>query len=240
MSNVLAIGDVHGREDWKELVQIPADRYVFIGDYFDTHEDISAAKQMRNFGQIIEFKKNNKDKVKLCIGNHDFHYLPGITQKYSGYQYSVSIAFMGQLKDALEDNLIQFCHIEDQVIYCHAGISMVWAEDNNVPSGRPQEEVEEYLNNYFLYNTSKFRFLGGGDRKVLPSPYGDNVWQSPLWIRPQSLMSYRLEGFNQVVGHTVQDEIWISAGEDSIAFIDAPDSDTYLMVEDGQFEIKIL
>lgn len=240
MSKVIAIGDVHGRDTWKKLVEKDADRYVFIGDYYDTHEDISPAKQMRNFGQILEYKKENKNKVKLCIGNHDFHYLPGITAKYSGYQRDFAIPFMGQLKVALEKDLIQFCHIEDETIFCHAGISQVWAEENTVPLDRPQEEVEEYLNNYFLYNTSKFGFLDSGDRKTLPNPYGDNVWQSPLWIRPQSLMAYRLPNYNQVVGHTVQDEIWISQGEASIAFIDAPSSDDYLIVENGQFKIEEL
>ncbi len=43
------IGDLHGRDCWKWIVETEkADRYVFIGDYFDSF-DIPGLLQMHNF-----------------------------------------------------------------------------------------------------------------------------------------------------------------------------------------------
>ena len=36
---------------------------------------------------------------------------------------------------------------------------------------------------------------------------GDSIYQSPIWIRPGSLMRDMLPGYNQVVGHTQVKEI---------------------------------
>ncbi|MDR2483240.1 MAG: hypothetical protein LBD08_06375, partial [Treponema sp.] len=37
--------------------------------------------------------------------------------------------------------------------------------------------------------------------------HGDDVTQSPIWIRPRSLCSSPLPGCNQIVGHTPKPEI---------------------------------
>lgn len=68
---IISIGDIHGRTNWKEIVR--DNEYgicVFVGDYFDTRENISANQQKENFEQIVQFKKDNFDKVILLIGNH--------------------------------------------------------------------------------------------------------------------------------------------------------------------------
>jgi len=37
---IIALGDTHGRTDWKQITARERfDKVVFIGDYFDTHED---------------------------------------------------------------------------------------------------------------------------------------------------------------------------------------------------------
>ena len=76
---IVALGDTHGRDMWKTIVKIEEDfdKLLFIGDYFDTRDDIDASTQIQNFKEILEFKKENPDKVILLIGNHDFHYLKG-------------------------------------------------------------------------------------------------------------------------------------------------------------------
>ena len=47
---IIAIGDLHGRTLWKYIVsKVDFDVVVFIGDYFDTHENISPVQQIKNF-----------------------------------------------------------------------------------------------------------------------------------------------------------------------------------------------
>lgn len=69
---IIALGDIHGRDIWKDIVkkESDADKIVFVGDYVDTHDNISPYKQVDNFKEIVEYKKENKDKVILLIGNH--------------------------------------------------------------------------------------------------------------------------------------------------------------------------
>ena len=79
MSKVIYIGDIHGRDVWKEIVKkhSDADVFVFIGDYFDSF-DIGGLEQLHNVKDIVEFKKSQEldpnKKVYLLIGNHDIHY----------------------------------------------------------------------------------------------------------------------------------------------------------------------
>lgn len=43
---LIALGDTHGRTDWKEIVaETEFDKVIFIGDYFDTHENITPEQQ---------------------------------------------------------------------------------------------------------------------------------------------------------------------------------------------------
>ncbi|MDR2052315.1 MAG: hypothetical protein LBP80_02795, partial [Treponema sp.] len=52
--------------------------------------------------------------------------------------------------------------------------------------------------------------------------YGDDVTQSPIWIRPRSLKRDPLAGYHQIVGHTPGDAIRES------------------LVKQGQAEIKLV
>ena len=237
---IIAIGDIHGKTIWKDIVESEEfDKVVFIGDYVDTHEDISPARQIKNLEEILAYKSNNKDDVVLLLGNHDYHYLPGISAEYSRFQGNALPQFRGIFKNALDKELVQACYMEDGVIYTHAGVSRIWARDNhiNVEDYTPKE-VQEYINNYFLYNTSKFGFQLS-KQKRLADPTGDNAYQSPMWIRPQSLLTDKLHGFKQVVGHTRRPEIVIY---NDIAFIDVLDNENvqYLEVNDGEFKSKML
>ena len=81
---IIVIGDIHGRDIWKEIVKQEYDKVIFLGDYLDSY-DLPVDKQRQNLIDILEFKANNRDKVELLIGNHDFQYLPGINETYSGY-----------------------------------------------------------------------------------------------------------------------------------------------------------
>ena len=84
---IIALGDTHGRTDWKEIIAKETfDKIVFHGDYFDTHDKISFEQQMNNFIDIINYKRENVDKVILLLGNHDHHYLASTNVTGSGLQ----------------------------------------------------------------------------------------------------------------------------------------------------------
>lgn len=232
----IVIGDIHGRYIWKEIIskeEANADRIVFIGDYFDTKEDISATYQMFNFNEIINYKKENLDKVILLFGNHDFHYLINAQSRYTGFQAVNCHDISDAIHKALDDHLLQMSYVNNDIIFTHAGVSKTWCRniletDNFIGKG---SDLEYSLNEIFKYQPNAFEFTSG----ELMDKYGDEVCQTPIWIRPDSLLVDKLDGFKQVVGHTSEDDIII---QDGVAFIDClyPNSE-YLIIEDGVMSI---
>jgi predicted phosphodiesterase len=147
---VIAIGDIHGRTVWKDIVEKETfDKVIFIGDYFDTHEKISPEQQKTNFKEIITYKKAHMDKVVLLLGNHDFHYLRDANETYSGYQMWHKTDIGEMLHAAIDQNLMKMCHSVGFVLFSHAGITKTWCENNLVDQG---EFVEDSINELFRLN----------------------------------------------------------------------------------------
>ena len=71
---IAIISDVHGRQFWKDVIprKDEFEKIIFLGDYLDPYgfEGISNLNALDNFKEILEFKKENIDKVVLLIGNH--------------------------------------------------------------------------------------------------------------------------------------------------------------------------
>ena len=54
---IIALGDTHGRQYWKVLAQQgDFDKLVLVGDYFDTHDDVTPQQQLDNFEDIMAMK----------------------------------------------------------------------------------------------------------------------------------------------------------------------------------------
>ena len=232
----IVLGDIHGRDCWKKIVDQDFDRVIFIGDYFDTHEDVTGLEQLDNFKSICEFKRkqiNLGKEVILLIGNHDFHYFPEISYTgTSGYQSRMKMVF----EDAINENrdLLQMCFIdENKYIYSHAGITKSWCAnvDINIYNQNIHEIVLS-INELFYTQPRKFNFYAG-DR----SGYGDNVHQSPIWVRPNSLYRDKLN-FMQIIGHTRVNKIGHPPKNERRGFyvIDCLPLE-YLLI-DGKIEIK--
>jgi hypothetical protein len=66
--------------------------------------------------------------------------------------------------------------------------------------------------------------------------YGDTISQSPLWIRPHSLLKCKVDGYRQVVGHT---HLRTPVEQDGIWFNDQM-PEYYVVVEDGEISFKEL
>src|SRR4051794_19108043 len=202
---IIALGDIHGRTLWKSIViKETFDKVVFIGDYFDTHEGISAGQQKHNFKDIVQYKEANKDKVMLLFGNHDLHYLSTVGEHYSGFNRYHAADIEEMLLAALDNDYLQICFSYEHFLFVHAGITRTWCRntlgEDHFENG---EIVEQTINGLFKYQPNKFRFTPG--RRY--DPYGDEVEQSPVWVRPDSLFKDRLDNLTQIAGHTVQEKL---------------------------------
>ena len=203
---IVALGDTHGRDTWEKIVgkNNDADKIIFIGDYFDTHYDITTDQQIENFTKILEFKKNNMEQVVLLLGNHDFHYLKGAGEKYSGHDTFRALDINIVLQPAVDSGLVQMCFKHDKYVFTHAGVTNTWCATHGV--NRQPHLLEDSINELFKTNKYAFYFQMGYNY----SQSGDDVTQSPLWVRLPSLFQDGLIGFRFVVGHTTLKELTIT------------------------------
>lgn len=198
------IGDIHGRHIWKNIIKQESDssHFIFIGDYFDSF-DIPPVIQLLNINEIIQFKKDNPDKVTLLLGNHDHHYI--VPESYSGFQAILKWDAYNILNE--NKSLFQIAKQFDNIICSHAGLSPLFL-NKILPQWNKSTIIDE-LNELYLYKPNQFNFVNS-----TLDPYGDDPRQGPLWIRPKSLMKANKgdDGFRknyiQIVGHTQQNNIY--------------------------------
>ena len=138
---VLIIPDVHARRFWKKAVDEhmnEVDKVVFLGDYCDPYQDegieYSWEDTLSNFEEILQFKKDNPDKVVLLLGNHDEHYRSNYYSKIAmstryDKAHSQKIA---ELLNGDNRSLFKICHTEEiggkKVVFSHAGITKFWLD----------------------------------------------------------------------------------------------------------------
>ena len=197
------LGDTHGRRHWEQIVIDEApDRIIFIGDYFDSYNDYTAAEQMSNFKQIINCKlmlESGQSEVIILIGNHDYHYMRGITEHYSGYQAGARPAIEQLLYENRQH--MQMAYGMNGFIFSHAGVSYDWLQLHGYDN---ESNLIDWINDMWKYKPKVFGFSGR-------DPYGDSKISSPIWIRPYSLQQANRDTlrdqFIQVVGHTTQGKI---------------------------------
>jgi predicted phosphodiesterase len=237
---LVAIGDIHGSPVWKRIVEKEkdADLFVFVGDYNDSYNFYSAAEEIYNFLQIVEFKKSNPDKVKLLIGNHDSSYMPGsVEPMIQGWDAVHASERMKALID--NEKYLQICFRHENLLFTHAGVSERFLIDTGYDIRSGTEDVANHL--FALWKLSPKDFglkPGSGGWNT-----GNDAWQSPLWIRPPALMASNKKSkikkdLIQVVGHTHQNQIDIKgkATGGKYYFIDAlGTSGEFLKIVDGVF-----
>ena len=189
----ILLGDTHGRALWKDIVTKESpDQVVFIGDYFDSL-DISPENQLRNFLDILEYKHRIPNTI-LLIGNHDFHYMFNY-ERYSGFQPKIYPTFNYLINE--EKDFFQMAFLLDDLLCTHAGVSSEWLRDNDISE---DADIVKEINELFIAQPRRFMFTGS-------EPSGNNTYQTPIWIRPESLMkanknSSLKKAYRQVVGHT--------------------------------------
>jgi len=245
----IIIGDVHGRDQWKQIVaqEKDADTVIFLGDYFDSF-DISAVEQMHNFKEIVEFKQTIGEEVILLIGNHDYHYFPEIEESStSGYQTRMAPS----IKQLIDENRqhLQVAHRMGEFVFSHAGISSEWLDDF-IPSWKLDTFVDQ-INETFKYTPTNlcyrsYKITDADNGQWIGSGgYGNETYQGPMWIRPKALMDANKKTLRkkiiQVVGHTYQNEIDKEgkATGGRYYFVDVQEtSQEYMIITDGQISFN--
>lgn len=75
---IAIIGDIHSRSFWKDIIsqKDEFEKIIFLGDCLNLYDFKGFTKEQAiiNFKEILEFKKDNLQKVILRQGNHDINY----------------------------------------------------------------------------------------------------------------------------------------------------------------------
>ena len=241
------IADVHGRDQWKQIVaqEKDADKVIFLGDYFDSFT-ISAVEQMHNFKEIVEFKETSGKEVIMLLGNHDHHYYPGINDSStSGYQ--TKMAFV--IKQLVEENKqhFQMAYREGEFVFSHAGFSSEWLDDTVI--GWTLDNMIDKVNELLLYAPHALDYrsfkMFSATGWTGAGGYGNETYQGPMWIRPKALMEANKKTLRkkiiQVVGHTYQNEIDKEgkATGGRYYFVDVQEtSQEYMIITDGRISFN--
>lgn len=227
---ILILGDIHGKTIWRDIISKEnPDKIIFLGDYVSTHsKNITNEQQISNLKDILDYKKENSNKVVLLRGNHDMQFLGYHWAECSGYNRTVSKEMI-KLKTRFLDST-KWLHIIDNIVFSHAGVSKVWLQ--NV-CGK-DISIEQSL--IKINNTRPSEIFG-----FTPEDYFDMTGTSktqPLtWIRPGTLEDCNIEGYDQVIGHTPVERIVSIVGHtgEKIWLCDCLDNNQYLIINNKQY-----
>jgi len=232
---MLVIGDVHGSNFWKNIVNqhLDEDYIVFVGDYVDSHHSVSDKKMLKNLLDIIKFKEKYPEKVKLLLGNHDIHYyFLNSSYRGSGFNFDMMFEFNTIFKN--KKHLFQVAFMYNNTIVSHAGITNKLyqsvesdykdAIDLGWGDGVEHNNIADKFN--FLFNiSSKYLFYIGDERGGL------DPFSGIFWAGMGELCNDYLVGYNQIIGHTHLPEKTIKNYEDiTLTFIDTGNENAYHLV----------
>lgn len=167
-----------------------ADAAVMLGDLVDDWgcgQDVALYE--RTLARAARFVREHPD-THVCLGNHDYSYLFGMPESgYSDVAKDVAASGLRALADELPpDRQPRVAWLVDGVLFCHGGLSRLFAAMHSPDAGDAVATVEAV-------------------NACGPSELWDDV--SPLWLRPQSvpdgLLAQAMYGHGrilQVVGHT--------------------------------------
>ena len=140
----------------------------------------------------------------------------------SGFQNKYAWTIHNILQPMYENNDLKACKVINNYLFVHAGISKTWCENYNINVNNLEEEVNNlFSKEIFAFSFQPSPYINKLSYRNSSDPYGDNTWQSPMWIRPYSLMVDKLDNFIQIVGHTGHDDLIF---KDNIWFIDCQET----------------
>lgn len=129
---ILINPDIHGRVFWKYSIEHKDefDKIIFLGDYLDAYSPNLLLKEEDNFKEIIQFKKDNPDKVILLLGNHDCSYINDKIYTASRYNPVKHNSYQKLFLDNID--LFQLIYIYDKYLFSHAGVYQKWMDLNKL------------------------------------------------------------------------------------------------------------
>ena len=205
---VAVIGDIHGTTKFLDCYtkiqqnDPDVDKIIVLGDWFDPYLNIDLDTMIERYNEFVDIWKSD-DRIISILGNHDIAgYI--ITNDLTS---RTRLGKMGQrITEVIEPNLSEsyLTYKVGDYIFSHAGVSQGWLDEigqysyanyvddvMNCKKGWTADELSDICT-FYPYD------FGG---------YGNNKYQSCVWIRPQALYSCAIEGYNQVVAHTRVEEI---------------------------------
>lgn len=204
--NILIIGDVHGRNFWKNAVEKhekECDKIIFLGDYLDPYpwEKITRKEAINNFDEIINYKIKNKDKVILLLGNHDLPYYDRNFGRATRYDSSNAWHIIEMFKS--HRSIFKLAHEEEingkKYIFTHAGLLYDWCKRHTklIPEIDINHINLMISNEYGIMSlTEVSRYRGG------LHPYGSIVWADLYEMEHET--NENLPWDYQIFGHSQQ------------------------------------
>ena len=186
---ILINPDIHGRVFWKYSIEHKDefDKIIFLGDYLDAYSPDLLVNEKDNFKEIIQFKKDNLDKVILLLGNHDCHYINSKILHSSRYNPFKASIYHKLFNDNLD--LFQLVYIYNKYLFSHAGVYEEWLKmcDLNLDNliNYDLDKLASYLNVLDYYR--------GGYGNV-----GSCIWADIQDSETEKL----LKGYYHIFGHT--------------------------------------
>ena len=223
MNKVIALGDIHGSTKWRNIVDGNKDaQIVFLGDYLDPYVEYDCDEILDNLIEIIDFKRNNKDRVVLLLGNHDLHYISSDAEICTRFDFRIArkagILFIENFK------LFQYAFQLKDIIFTHAGISQRWFEKDF--KGNIEHNIADQLNNPTDNQIEALCRIGAG-RGGEEGRVGGIFWAD------RSELKDPLHGFTQVVGHNRVEDItkWVYPDDNKIIFCDCLENGKYFEMQ---------
>lgn len=200
---IAIIPDVHGRQFWKDVIprKDEFEKIIFLGDYLDPYgfEEISNLNALDNFKEILEFKKENLEKVVLLQGNHDQSY--AISKDICNCRCDVFN--YKEIQNLFKDNFdlfeifYKFEQNYERFLFSHAGIADEWI-NKYFPNIKANKQLKLLNKKYKENNIEEVVDL------LAPCSSYRGGWDlagSIVWRDARELISKRF-GY-QIFGHTM-------------------------------------
>lgn len=126
--SAIYVGDLHGRiyafeKAVEQFEQEKLDKLVFMGDYVDSI-DYTSLEIKYLLKQVIQYKKENPEKVILLLGNHDWQYMYGEEYRCSGFRPEIELDLYQLFND--NEELFQVAWRNGDYMATHGGLLSDW------------------------------------------------------------------------------------------------------------------
>ena len=187
----IAIGDVHGLDLWRDVVEAhPECGVVFLGDYLDPYRYVHKGKLLDNLRAIMQLKRDRPEDVVLLLGNHDLHYF--CDEACVGTRFDMEIAADASKLFLDNIHLFQYAFQDGEYLFTHAGVSQEWFDNDFC--GDAARPIADQLNNPAADQVPALLRVGSA-RGGRACDTGGIFWAD------KSELEEPLYGFTQIVGH---------------------------------------